>query len=436
LADKKASAFTEDVAETTDYLAFFTVAETDNFRDTVGDILDIQNSTTKTLTNKTITYGDNTISGTFAEFNTAVTDATLVDLDDTQTLTNKTIDGDDNTIVDINETQMNVSVGAATTVLTSNGVGSAPSYAAPAGGEFTAAWTADHNQGGSAFGFRDALFVDPTVTTKKLQVDLSGMTASVIGVLAGVFTTAKTLTLPDATDTLVGKDTTDVFTNKSYDLGGTGNVLTGSTTEFNTALQSESFAFLGAANTFTGANVIDNATGLTFNNQGAGADPILLSNDGGQLLDVTGSFTISGTLLATTYTGQSGIVTLGTIATGTWEGDVVASAFLDTDTMHLSIAQTVTGKKTFGAVAAVGDFALAGTTSGSTVIDASAVASGVLTIPATTDTLVARDTTDTLTNKTMDGDVNTFVDINETQMNVSVGASTTVLTSNGVELCD
>tara|TARA_R100001460_G_scaffold44820_3_gene81738 strand:+ start:7610 stop:9151 length:1542 start_codon:yes stop_codon:yes gene_type:complete len=46
---------------------------------------------TQTLTNKTIALGSNTVSGTFAQFNTAVTDATLVDLSSSQTLTNKSI---------------------------------------------------------------------------------------------------------------------------------------------------------------------------------------------------------------------------------------------------------------------------------------------------------------------------------------------------------
>ena len=52
----------------------------------------------QTLENKTIDFASNTITTTFAELNTAVSDATLVDLDDVQTLTNKSIDLANNTI--------------------------------------------------------------------------------------------------------------------------------------------------------------------------------------------------------------------------------------------------------------------------------------------------------------------------------------------------
>lgn len=65
--------------------------------------------------------------------------------------------------------------------------------------------------------------VDPT---KEVRFEVDGNTTGIIGVLATAFTTAKTITFPDATDTLIGKATTDIMTNKSYNADGTGNVLT------------------------------------------------------------------------------------------------------------------------------------------------------------------------------------------------------------------
>lgn len=46
---------------------------------------------TVTLINKTITFGSNTITGTLAEFNTALTDANFATIAGTETLTNKTL---------------------------------------------------------------------------------------------------------------------------------------------------------------------------------------------------------------------------------------------------------------------------------------------------------------------------------------------------------
>lgn len=64
--------------------------------------LDLSGYATKTgaetLTNKTIALGSNTVSGTLAQFNTAVTDADLVSLSGSETLINKTIALGSNTI--------------------------------------------------------------------------------------------------------------------------------------------------------------------------------------------------------------------------------------------------------------------------------------------------------------------------------------------------
>jgi hypothetical protein len=51
----------------------------------------LETATAQTLTNKTIALGSNTVTGTLAEFNTAVSDANLVSIEGTETLTNKTL---------------------------------------------------------------------------------------------------------------------------------------------------------------------------------------------------------------------------------------------------------------------------------------------------------------------------------------------------------
>ena len=91
--------------------------------------------------------------------------------------------------------------------------------------------------------------------------------------------------------------------------------------------------------------------------------------------------------------------------------------------MVLADIQTVTGAKTFNS----GKFILAGATSGTTTVNATATASGTLTLPAATDTLVGKDTTDTLTNKTLTSPV-----INTG----TVGTSLVATTDDGAALGD
>lgn len=64
-----------------------------------------------------------------------------------------------------------------------------------------------------------------------------------------------------------------------------------------------------------------------------------------------------------------------------------------------TLPQTWTALQTY----TFGSMEFAGSTSGNTFLNASAIASGVLTLPAATDRLVGQNTTDTLTNKTISG---------------------------------
>jgi len=74
--------------------------------------------------------------------------------------------------------------------------------------------------------------------------------------------------------------------------------------------------------------------------------------------------------------------------------------------------------------AALGTLALAGNTSGTTTLQPAAAASGTLTLPAATDTLVGRATTDTLTNKTLTSPAITG--------GTHVGGTHTAITSFGI----
>ena len=80
------------------------------------------------------------------------------------------------------------------------------------------------------------------------------------------------------------------------------------------------------------------------------------SDGGGDLTAIVAGTGLSGTDLSgpiptlNVDSSQTQITEVGTITTGEWTGDVITSAYLDTDTAHLSGTQTFTGTKTFNEI--------------------------------------------------------------------------------------
>ena len=158
-------------------------------------------ASTTTFTNKTLDLGGtgNSVTGSLAEFNTALQGDSFVSLTGSETLTNKTL-----------------TTPTLTTPIANAGI--------------------QLKNGATSAGFLE-FFEDSDNGTNKVTLIGPASTGDV------------TLTLPSATDTLIGKDTTDTITNKTIDLAS--NTVTGSLAEFNSALQGESFVTLTQTETLT-----------------------------------------------------------------------------------------------------------------------------------------------------------------------------------------
>jgi hypothetical protein len=123
--------------------------------------------------------------------------------------------------------------------------------------------------------------------------------------------------------------------------------------------------------------------------------------------------------IASTYVGQTSITTLGTIGTGTWQGNVIAGQYGGTGVNNSGKTITLGGNLT---------------TSGAHTLTLTTSANTNVTLP-TTGTLATLAGSETLTNKTIQGATITTGSINNTPIGASTansGAFTTLTASGAV----
>lgn len=167
-----------------------------------------------------------------------------------------------------------------------------------------------------------------------------------------------TLTLPTSTDTLIGRATTDVLMNKTFDTAGTGNI----------------FKING-----TGISAISGTGAVVLV-----TSPTLIT----PILGVAAATTINKVTITAPATGSTLTIADGKTLTA---NNTIILAGTDSTTMTFpSTSQTIVG---LTATQTLTNKTI------TTPIISSISNTGTVTLPTATDTLVARATTDTLSNK-------------------------------------
>lgn len=212
---------------------------------------------------------------------------------------------------------------------------------------------------------------DGTDFNKGIRFRSSGSAASAITLLDAVATAGRVVTLPDATTTLVGRDTTDTLTNKT--ISGASNTLTNiaNASLSNSAITiNGSSVSLGASITVTStaSNALTIGTGLTGTSYNGSAAVTIA-------IDSTVA-TLAGTQTLTNKTLTSPTINTPTIATPAVTGGTINNTV---------IGATTPAAGTFTSVAMTTGTITTAPTSGNDIVNkdyADAIASGINFHPA------------------------------------------------------
>ena len=246
----------------------------------------------------------------------------------------------------------------------------------------------------------DTLFTSTTQTLTNKSIDLDANT------LTGTLTEFNSAL---QSESFAGLAATQTLTNKTIDLDA--NTITGTLAEFNSALQSESFVGLAAAQTLTNKSLtaptltgIVTATGAVF----AGASPLVFEGATANAFETTFAITDPTADRTVTIQDASGTVAYLTDITG---GGASEFSTVVVNTSVIFEGSTDDGNET-------------------TLVTTDPTADRTITLPNATGTIVLKDTTDTLTNKSIDSDNNTITNL----VNADIKSSAAIAFSKMADL--